>query len=59
MAQEGGPPGGSTDQEVPGVSHLGISNFSGPVSSGARALLWGKVQLMGALPCHELRNLLK
>lgn len=29
-AQEGGPPRGSTDQVVPGGSHLGIGNFSGP-----------------------------
>ena len=28
-AQEGGPPRGSTEQVVPGGSHLGIGNFSG------------------------------
>jgi len=34
-------------------SHLGIGNFFGPFSSGLEPLLWGKVQLMGALPCHQ------
>ena len=48
-AQEGGPPRGSTDQVVPGGSHLGIGNFSGPAClQSVRAL-----QLMGALPCHH------
>ena len=56
-AQEGGPPGGSTDQVVPGIATLEWI-FLRTCLQWARALLWGKVQQMGALPCHELWSLL-
>ena len=53
----GAPPGGSTDQVVPGVATLEWI-FLRTCLQWARALLWGKVQLTGALSCHRLRNLL-
>ena len=48
----GAPPGGSTDQVVLGVATLEWI-FLRTCLQWARALLWGKVQLMGALPCHH------
>ena len=52
----GAPPGGSTDQVVPGVATLEWI-FLRTCLQWARALLWGQVQLMGALPCHGLQLL--
>ena len=51
-AQEGGPPGGRTDQVVPGVATLEWI-FLRTCLQWARGLLWGKVQPKGALPCHQ------
>ena len=48
----GAPPGGSTDQVVPGVATLEWI-FLRTCLQWARGLLWGKVQPKGALPCHR------